>query len=285
MRGMAEPQTPPPAPATPAQLPTFFVIGASKCGTTSLHRYLAEHPEIAMTSNKEPMLYVPDDWQEQLGRYAEMFEEDAPVRGESSTGYSAYPWAPEVPDRIRATVRDARIIYMVRDPIPRTLSHYAQNIWDRFPVRPFDELMTDLEDPMNMPVWASRYATQLERWLERFPQDQVLVADQADLMHSRAETMRRVFAFLGVDTGFRSPSWDEEHNIARARRVPTKLGKRLGARRGVGDTVSLKRRLATREVVTPTLRPDQRERLVAILEPEVARLRALTGLPFDRWSL
>jgi hypothetical protein len=144
-------------------LPTFLIVGAPKAGTTSLHAYLAEHPEIAMTREKEPMCFEPPDWEARLGDYAALFEREAPVRGESSTAYASFPWAPEIPDRVRKVAPGMRIVYLVRDPIPRTLSHYAQNVWDRKPVRPFDELMADLEHPLNMPVWCSRYATQLER--------------------------------------------------------------------------------------------------------------------------
>jgi hypothetical protein len=282
---MSEVLSPELAPETRAALPTFFVIGASKCGTTSLHRYLDAHPEIAMSVNKEPMCYVPDDWPDELRRYETLFTEKAAVRGESSTGYSAYPWSPEVPDRVRATVPDARIIYMVRDPIPRTLSHYAQNVWDRHPVRPFDELVDDLEDEWNMPVWASRYATQLERWLERFPGNPFLVLDQDDLQHDRPSTLRKVFEFLEVDPDFESASWEEKHNIARARRVPNKLGARLGMRRALGDDLRLSRRLLTREVRTPKLKPAQHERLAALLAPEAQRLRELTGRRFEHWSV
>src|SRR3954465_13971937 len=97
-----------------AALPTFLVIGAAKAGTTSLHAYLAEHPEIAMTSVKEPMCFEPPDCVgalggappggvERRGDYRTLFDRLAPVRGESSTAYSAYPYVPEMADRIRAT--------------------------------------------------------------------------------------------------------------------------------------------------------------------------------------
>ena len=56
-----------------------------------------------------------------------------------TTAYSAYPWVPEIPDRVKSVVPGARIVYVVREPVERMLSHYAQNVWDRFPVRPFDE--------------------------------------------------------------------------------------------------------------------------------------------------
>jgi hypothetical protein len=240
-------------------LPTFFVIGASKAGTTSLHEYLAAHPQIAMTTVKEPMCFEKPDWEQRLEAYRDLFPSAAPVRGESSTAYSAFPWVPEIPDRVRAAVPEAKIIYVVRDPIPRTLAHYAQNVRDRFPVRPFAELMDDLEHPMNMPVWASRYATQLERWTARF--DQVLVLDAHDLRHDRPRAMRGVLEFLGVDAGFSSPAWKTEHN-------PT-----ASHRRGL------------RRVRPPELTADQRERLAALLAPEAQRLRTMTGIAFDGWEL
>jgi hypothetical protein len=268
-----------------ASLPTFFVIGASKCGTTSLHQYLAAHPEIAMSKNKEPLCFVYE-WEKRIHRYRDLFPDNAAaVRGESSTGYSAYPWQPEVPDRIRATVPDARIVYVVRDPIPRTVSHYAQNVWDSVPVRPFDELVSDPDDPMNMPVWASRYATQIERWLERFPEERILVLDQRDLLQERAATLRRIFTFLEVDAEFTSPQWYERHNVARDHRVPNELARLLGpVARLMGRTPKVWR-LVTRPIPTPEPTPEQLERLVAILRPEAERLHTLTGLPIEHWSL
>jgi hypothetical protein len=266
-------------------LPTFLIIGAAKSGTTSLHEYLAVHPEVAMTSNKEPMCFEPPHWRERLAEYAELFDRPAPVRGESSTAYSAYPWVPEIPDRVRETIPGARIVYVVRDPIPRTLTHWSQNRWDGKPVAPFEELMADLEDPMNMPVWCSRYATQIERWLERFPHERVLVVDQHDLLTDRAATLRRVFAFLEVDPGFSSPNWDAEHNTAASHRVPNALHARLGRLGPRVARVPGLRAAVTDEVPRPRLTDDQRERLEAVLRPEVARLRELTGQRFASWSL
>ena len=73
-------------------LPNLIVIGAAKCGTTSLHEYLNEHPEISMSSEKELYFFVEE---KNLGKglawYESQFDPSAPVRGESSPGYSAFP--------------------------------------------------------------------------------------------------------------------------------------------------------------------------------------------------
>jgi hypothetical protein len=282
---MVAPDVPELAPEVKAALPTFLVVGAPKAGTTSLHRYLSEHPEIAMSSEKEPMCFTPDDWLDRLPRYVDYFERPAHVRGESSTAYSAFPFAPDVPDRVRAVVPDARFIYMLREPVERTLSHYAQNLWDRLPVRPFDELMDDLEDPMNMPVWCSRYATQYERWAERFGPERILVLEQRELADDCAATMRRVFEFLEVDPTFTSAAWDVRHNTADEHRAPIPFVKRLGPRGRAAARRGPLRPLLTRPVPKPELTPAQRERLVAILAPEAERMRALSGLRLEHWSV
>jgi hypothetical protein len=281
------------APALPADvlaaLPTFLIIGAAKTGTTSLHRYLDEHPEIAMSTEKEPMCFESANWTERMAEYRELFLFDARVRGEASTAYGAFPWVPEIPDRVRSLVPDAKIVYVVREPIERMISHYAQNVWDRFPVRPFDELMDDLEDPMNMPVWCSRYATQFERWAERFGDENLLVLDHRELERNRGATVRRVFEFLGVDADFTSPRWDARHNTAGQHVRQTQLGERVERRLPrlyphLARLPGVRERLAA-PVPKPTLKPAQRERVVSLFAPEAARLRKLTGLQFDYWSV
>jgi hypothetical protein len=278
-------ETPALAPDVRAALPTFITIGTAKGGTTSLHLYLAEHPEIAMSSEKEPMCFERPDWVERMAEYKELFQTPAEVRGESSTAYSAYPWVPEIPDRVRSVVPDAKLIYCVRDPIERMLAHYAQMVWDRFPVRPWDELMDDLEDPMNIPVWQSRYGTQYARWAERFGQDRILVLEQNELARKREQTLRRVFEFLEVDPAFVSPKWDMNHNTARQHVRPTPLGERAGRHRGRLERVPFLRPLLLRPVKKPTLTDRQRQKVEAILKPEAERFRELTGMPFADWSV
>lgn len=293
MRRLAQATDPPRALSAPPALseetrqalPNLFIIGAAKAGTTSLHSYLAQHPEIAMSKVKECMCYEPPHWVERLDEYRGLFDRLASVRGEASTAYAAYPWAAEVPDRVRATAPNARIVYLVRDPIVRTLAHYAQNVWDRFPVRPFDELMDDLEWPMNMPVWCSRYATQLGRWLERFPSEQVLVLDQRELMVDRGAVLQRVFEFLGVDADFETPAWDAKHNTASSHRRPNRLAHMLGPRGISAARLGRFPRVLTSPVPKPTLRREQRRRLEALLGPEARRLREMTGLRLDHWSV
>jgi hypothetical protein len=283
-------------------LPNFFIIGAPKCGTTSLHTYLGAHPEIHMSPVKEPRYFAEPNPQlpfEELrigdrAEYERLFETSAPVRGESSPSYSQYPRRPGVPGRIHAVAPEARFVYLVGDPIHRTVSHYMQRTAYEAERRPLGEALGDMDDPMNPYLCASRYATQLEQYLQHFPPEQMMVVDQAQLRDDRLAALRRIFAFLEVDPDFESPAFEESVNVG-YRRLP---GLYVAVRRsGLGRMVrrlprGMHRRLTqpvrslmSRPAERPAVDPVLRERLVAALEDEVRRLRLLTGMEFPTWSL
>ena len=269
-------------------LPNLLVIGAAKAGTSSLHVYLDEHPDISMSWPKELFYFSFEDWRERRAWY-ERFFRDAPVRGESCPQYAMHPAFPDVSRRVHSLIPDARLIYLVRDPVERFVAHYVDNIKLALERRPLDEVLA-LDDGANYFLAASRYATQLERFLACFDQSRILVLDQRDLLHRRAETMRSVFAFLGVDPDFTSPAFSRELNAHVDKPGLSRFGhwaytsERLPARvRSL--VVRHGGRLLTRRVPIPRLSDPQRERLLEHLAPEAERLRALTGQPFAGWSV
>lgn len=206
-------------PSDPAvALPTFFVIGAAKCGTTSLYSYLDQHPQVGMSRLKEPHFFsgppdgipYPAGRVETLAEYEKLFDPAFPVRGEASPSYTVHPRRRGVPERIKAVVPDARFIYIVRDPIERTVSHYMHRVSTEGERRPLGQALADLSDPLSPYTCSSRYATQLRLYLEHFPLERFLILDQADLARERGETLRRTFSFLGVDDGYASAAFAEE---------------------------------------------------------------------------
>jgi hypothetical protein len=267
-------------------LPNLLVIGAAKCGTTSLHEYLALHPEIAMSQQKELNLFSAEDWRERLDWYAAQFPDHSPVRGESSPTYTFHPFLPSVPERVRSVLPDARFIYLVRDPVERAISNYVEMYSLKLEARPIDVALTDL-DPANPHLCSSRYATQLRRYLDCFDTERILVIDSSDLRERRADTLRRIFEFLEVDPGFRSTGFEREYN---PRTIKVRYGdvgwwmvtrgvgtRRLGQR---GHLVGPLRRLLSRSVPR-SISPATRELLTEQFAGEVARLRELTGLSLD----
>ena len=276
-------------------LPNLVVIGAAKCGTTSLHEYLDLHPEISMSREKELNFFVADkNWSKGLDWYQQHFGATH-VRGESSPAYTAYPLLPGVPERMAATIPNARLVYLVRDPVERIVSHYVHRTvnW------PEMGSLEDALDDAHVREWLvtpSYYWQQLEQYLRHFSEDRILVLDSDELRANRDGVLQRVFDFLGVDPSFRTPEFGRAHNAAtgRTRRTPTgdlvstMLTRTLGTQRARALRERAPSALKSpfrSHAEPPLMRQEQRDELVAELAPEVERLRAETGLDFAGWTL
>ncbi|MFI5121586.1 MAG: sulfotransferase family protein [Vicinamibacteria bacterium] len=190
-------------------LPNLIVIGGLKCGTTSLHHYLNLHPQIAMSRPKELNFFVAElNWDLGPDWYASHFDRTALIRGESSPHYTNLPRFGGVAERMRELLGgQAQVIYMVRDPIERMLSHYFHNVGGGYESRPIEVALTD---PDSAYVARSRYALQLDPYLASFDRARVLIVANEDLAAAREATLRRVFEFVGVDDDFSSEQFERE---------------------------------------------------------------------------
>jgi hypothetical protein len=287
-------------------LPNLLLVGAMKCGTTSLHRYLDLHPEITMSSPKELRFFDDPAWRDRIDWYMRHFDADAPVTGESTVYYTAHPWIPDVPQRIHELVPHTRLIYLVGDPLERLVAQWVE--WrsieaDRSPEMlgkwarlPFSEVLADYDDPRHPVVCPSRYATQLEQYLALFPNEQVMVVDQDDLKHRRVQTLQAIFRFLEVDDGFTSPEFADElntHNqksrawssysLVRRALLASGAGRLPPSLRGrVGQAL---RSVFSRPLAKPTIDESVRAGLTEHLREEVDRLRNLTGKELPHWNV
>jgi hypothetical protein len=285
-------------------LPTFFIIGAAKAGTTSLHFYLDQHPEIQMSAVKEPHFFAgpenglpfPPERIDDAGEYDRLFDASFPVRGEASPSYSNAPLRSGVPGRIKERVPDAKFIYLVRDPIERTLSHYRHAYASGRERRTLAEAVAEIDDPRSYLACHSLYGRQLELYLDEFPLASTMVVDQRRLRDDREAVLRDVFAFLEVAPDFRSERFAAELWRTAERRVSPPgqahllkrtLGRRL--RRLPQPVRSGARRAWERAFWRPleeTAMDDAtRRRLHAFYQSDVARLRELTRQPFADWSV
>ncbi len=116
--------------AVSGALPTYLIIGAAKCGTTSLHHYLGEHPKIQVARRKELSFFVDEPLPRGEGHrgvewYRSWFSPDFAVRGEATPAYTSARFG-VTPERIRSVVPDVKLIVCVRDPVARAVSHYPQ---------------------------------------------------------------------------------------------------------------------------------------------------------------
>jgi Sulfotransferase family len=293
-----------------AKMPNLFVIGAAKSGTTSLHHYLDAHPEISMAApldsaqsrdndagGKEMRFFWRDDWAERMDWYLSHFASmRTAVRGETTPAYAAYSFHADVASRIYSVSPQARLLYVVRDPIERIVAHFVQRQADG-DRRSFADYMGELDRPDNPIVCPSLYATQLDLYLRHFDRSRLLVVDQYLLRHARREALREVFSFLEVDPDFWSVSFEGERNTRAEKYAPTPLGaklmngflnpvgRRLAPRRWARLRPRVRRALSKPIAARPAVEPGARKRLAALLGPEVERLRELTGQRFESWSL
>jgi hypothetical protein len=185
-----------------------------------------------------------------------------------------------------AVLPDPRFIYLVADPVARVVAHWAEQHHLTVDRRPLAEALADAEDPLNPYVAGSKYGHQLQRYLDVFDRDRILVVDQLDLRDRRRDTLREVFAFAGVDPEFWAPEHEIERNTAQTKLEPNALGQWIEARFGARAVPASRVRFVTaRRLRRPQLDDATRQRLVAVLGPDSARFRELTGRPFAHWPV
>jgi len=219
-----------------SRLPDFIVIGATKAGTTSLDFYLSLHPEIHVARPKEPRFFV--DMAEPTGRwgrgvdwYQELFRTTKRMCGEASPVYTHYPALSDVPERMARLVPGAKLIYVVREPMERLKSHHLMLCRQRRESSDLDAVLAAKSEPRCL--LASCYGSQLEKFLEWFPLEQIYVLESEDLSRNRMAALRCVFEFLGVDPGFTSPLFRHRRNVTGHQRIPSATGRKLLDSRGM----------------------------------------------------
>ena len=242
-------------------LPNLVIIGAMKCGTTSLHHYLDLHPDVAMSRPKELNFFIGPDhgtaapawsqgnWHRGPDWYAARFDPAAPVRGEASPGYTS-PSHPQVAGRMAALIPGARLVYAVRDPIRRAVSQYGHHCREGSETRSPEEALLD---PGSQYISRGRYFERLAPFLAAGFGAQLAIVAQEQLHAQRRGTLRALFAHLGVDDGYWSDAMAERRNASPER--PPRLTARL------------------------------RERLAEALRDDAERLRAFAGREFPGWTV
>ena len=285
-----------PVAVDPDLLPNLVVIGAMKAGTTSLHSYLDLHPDIVMSSDKEMRFFTDPDCRSWLGRYQDYFRAGVRYRGESTPQYTKWPLFPGVADRLAELAPDARLIYLVRDPIDRLVAEFVEEATWGVMTGDLEDHLVDAEAPHNPLVATSRYATQLREFRRTFDPARILVVDLDALAARPDETLAGVFDFLGLppielDEEALRPqnTWGSKGALPgwyRALRRPAliRLAHRLPTQR-----LAAFRAFVRGRVSKPVERPEPSQqtlaRLRAVLAPEVADLREMTGLELAGWSL
>jgi len=221
-------------------LPNFFILGAARCGTTSLYRYLERHPDIFMSSPKEPTFFEAE-WAKGPDYYRDRYF--AGWQGESAVGEAraANLFLPYVPERIHRLAPAARLIVMLRDPVQRAYSNWHLTRLNGLEKAGFSEAIADnlasLEagrtfagesgerlwcersmlgadrEGMRVYVDVGHYDEQLARYRELYEPQQMKIIWFEEFTRDPAAVVRDTWRFLGVDPHHEVPEL-RAHNIS-----------------------------------------------------------------------
>lgn len=210
-------------------LPDFLIIGAMKCGTSSLFEYLKLHPWV--WADKKEICYFALNFAQGINWYRSHFPTDAYKKFANKilnkdliTGEACpyYLLNPHTPRRVYETIPQAKIIVILRNPVDRAHSHYYHNYNRRFETLSFEEAIEAEQERLQVEIEKLRgdeyyisykhytfsyllkgeYVDQLINWMKFFPREQFLILKFEHFFSDPASNIKQVLAFLNL------PDWE-----------------------------------------------------------------------------
>ena len=176
----------------------FMVIGAQKAGTTSLAAQLAAHPQICFCKEKEPgYFHKTEAWAEGLDDYHKLYDPTpGQLCGEASTYYTFFPEFRETHKRLHDYNPSLKLIYVMRQPVDRVISHYTHNRVREIDIRPPE--IAVFSDAAY--VDRSRYGVQIRPYLELFGPENVMLLVFEEYTADQIAALYRIADFLGIES-------------------------------------------------------------------------------------
>lgn len=230
--------------------PDFLIIGAQKAGTSSLYKYLLQHPAILPAYQKEihfftiPELYFKGpNWYR--GHFpTSLARGQSQLTGEASPSYLFFPL---VPERVHQVMPQAKLIVLLRDPVARAFSNYHHQVRrgletlsfeeaiEQEPARLGNDIQKTIEDPhfhsLNLAHYSyllrSEYITQLKRWRLFFPAEQMLILKSEDFYDEPQQIVALVSSFLKLPAWQPNPSIFKRYNPGVYDKMPSKTRQHL----------------------------------------------------------
>lgn len=272
-----------PNAATPADR-VAIIIGAMKCGTSSLYDYLVEHEALAPCSIKEPEFFSRNQSHRvAVAEYNDLWPNFDPERHrfalEASTGYTKFPRETGIPERMRDYGLRPKLVYIVRNPFARIESHFQHIRHLPFERSLLDDHILDTSD----------YMLQIDQYLRIFPEQDLLVLDFDDLVRRPEETVTRTCRFLGLEPPPTRPSYKASNK--------THYSRKLRARLQRGPAAALASVIPGRIInradrLLAWARPEPKRSLTETehaiihdrLKDSMRRLEASFGIPTTKWG-
>ncbi len=296
-------------------VPNVLIVGAPKCGTTSLYAWLNEHPDVYMSPFKEPRFFCDDlafhfrydDLGDYLGLFAPAEQREVERIGESSVWYLYSKTAPgNIQDLCGP---DIKLIIMLRNPVDMVYSwhsqlvwmgnepiHDFQEAWDAIPDRRQGKRLPDRLNPLQGLFYdeIAAYHDQVERYFETFGREQVHVIIFDDLVADQEKTFQEVCRFLGIDETYR-PDFERRNPNTKVRShwfrdITRDLPSPVQA---ITEHLPMNLRLKLRELVKSAntkvegrepLSDEMRQVLAATYRDDVKRLSDLLDRDLTHWT-
>jgi hypothetical protein len=215
---------------TTSILPGFFIVGAQKSGTTSLHHYLNLHPEIYFPPKPQEIHFFDnhDAYEKGIDWYSNYFKgaSSDQIAGQTSPLYLYFDFAAE---RLQKHTPGAKIIAILRNPVDRAYSHYWNSIRYGYEYLSFEDALHEEKTRIKENLNARRnysyfdrglYSSQLENYRTLFPIENILVLTQDQLRKDPVGTLNNCCDFLGVSNVFFGDQTIKKHPRHNESRLP-----------------------------------------------------------------
>lgn len=199
-------------------LPSFLIIGTQKGGTTSLYKYITQHPNVLAASKKE-IHFFNNDKNFKLGMewYKEQFafKSEPPLKAITGEATPMYLFHPLAPVRIAQLLPSVKLIAILRNPVDRAYSHYQMRKRNGKEKRSFEEVIRHEKAQLSHKYLTSQnhhkmklvdsclsrgiYIDQVKRWLDLFPKEQLLIKRFEDFKENPQQITNDVLQFLGLE--------------------------------------------------------------------------------------
>ena len=302
---------------TSVRMPNFLIIGAAKCGTTSIWHHLEQHPQIFIHPKKQLNFFAFEDKDLEFrgpGRrdsahysittidaYRKQFEG---VTNELAVGEASnlYLYEPQAAERIRYYVPEVKLIAILRHPAERAYSRFLHLVREgREHITDFAWALDEEEARAKDHWWpdfhylrVGLYHSQLKRYFDLFPRDQIKIYLHEDLKSDSLGVVQDLFRFLGVDDSF-TPDTTVRYNasgIPKNRMLHYSLEKLREVRPAIERFLpeGLRQRLLrvavdinNKNLTKPRLSPEVRARLVEAYREDTLKLQHLIQRDLSSW--
>lgn len=265
-----------------------LIIGSMKCGTTSLFRYLSEHPQISPCKQKEPNFFASDlNWEKGFDWYQKLWDFDPTkhlIALEGSTHYTKIPKFPNAAQRISTVKANFKFIFIMRNPLDRIESHYTHGFQANW--QSIKQPIEDIEN--NHALEVSQYAMQIDEYYKKFSPDNILLLNFEDLKLDPSSLLRRVCLFLGIDDSFPFSNIRSVSNTSKGKIIDSPMWSSIkpivqyfpwrfqqAIRRSIGKEVGEKIKLSDH----------QRDLVLKELHDDLCKLKRDYDVDISRWGI